>query len=75
MCNRERRVVVSRALIASFPKLKICVGILPKHEKQCSHMLHLSWHFLLIVFHRSHQFLIGGFSLSLGSIGENIEGS
>ena len=65
----------STLVTSCFPKLKTCVGILPKHEKQCPHMLHLGWHFVLLIFYESHQFLMKYISLSQRSLGEHLEGS
>ena len=65
----------STLVTCCFPKLNSCVGLLPKHEKQCPHMDHIGWHFVLVIFYRSHQFLMREISFSLGSLGEHIEGS
>jgi hypothetical protein len=64
----------STLVTSRFPKLKTCVELLPKHGKQCPHML-LGWHFVLVIFHGSHQFLMRDISLFLGSLGEPLEGS
>jgi hypothetical protein len=57
-----------------FPKLKTILGLLPKQEKHYLHTLYLGWHFYIVIFYGSHQFLMRDISLSLGSLVKNLEG-